>query len=92
VYKIKTDYYLRAGFIKIKHDETTSVCINFKDGKNIKINGGKLASKIINEITANAPWATVGYSEELKMLWGRDRDIMIAAVEQKREHMQNNLR
>lgn len=89
-YNIKTDYFLRGGFIRIKHDEIMEVCVNLIDGKKIKISGGKLANKILNEITSKVPWITVGYSDELRMLWARNRDIFIAAVKQKKENIRHN--
>jgi hypothetical protein len=60
----------------------TTVCC-FRDGENIEIPGAEdKVMELIAQIHARVPWAIIGYTNEIKLAWDKDRANLIAFVDE----------
>ncbi len=66
--------------------QTFELCIMTRTGEAIYTQGKEiLINEIIAGICNKAPWAIAGFSDEIKNLWDKQRNTLIATVDQKRE-------
>jgi hypothetical protein len=65
--------------------KTYEAVIHARDGKGVAVRGKQaVVDGLLKEVLARAPWVIAGYSPELARAWARDRDAMIAKVDERR--------
>ena len=82
VYKQKTKHSLNS----ITTHTTFDVIIATRSGKQIKINSDELGvDKIIEILFKRIPWIFVGYSDDLKISYKKNRNELITLVDKRQE-------
>ena len=66
----------------------TTICYD-RDGNKVEMPGAELqVMELATQIHARVPWAIIGYSDEIKLAWEKDRVNTIAAVDNARQEFE----
>jgi hypothetical protein len=65
--------------------KTYEAIVHGRDGKGVAVRGKQaVVDRLLKEVLARAPWVIGGYTPELARAWARERDAMIAKVDERR--------